>query len=340
LLDSADNPIRADAEKRPTADQAVASSAVRWQALVAQIARFGTRKAQGLVAARSFVEEYRALEHDVAARAPGTYRDALESVYLNAQEQLLRPAYNLRSDVKRWFMHDVPSAFYAMRREILIAIVLFLGFAALGWGAVKYSEELAGLFMDPRQMDEVRAGKVWTDGIFGVTPAAVLSFQITLNNILVTLFAFGVGVFYGLGTLYILAVNGSMLGALFAFTYSYGVGDRLLNFIPAHGMVELFVICLGAGCGLHVGDALVNPGMQARAEAFRSAISRATPVLLYGCAGLLVCGVIEGYVSPNPAVGFSVRVAIGLSWFLLFLAGLTGVLYRKRSGAAQSQGQK
>ena len=177
-------------------------------------------------------------------------------------------------------------------------------------------------------MDEVRAGKVWTDSIFGVAPASVLSFQITLNNIMVALFAFVIGALYGLGTVYILAVNGLMLGALFKFTYAHGVGDRLLNFIPAHGMVELFVICLAAGCGLHVGDALVNPGQKTRALAFREAISRATPVLLFGCAGLLVCGVIEGYISPNPAVNFATRVGIGLSWLLLFLGALSGFIWR------------
>ena len=305
------------------------AAASRWQKLILQTQRFALRKPQGLAAARAFVAEYRALEHDIAALPErGTFRSALESVYLRAQEQLLRPAYNLRADFKRWFVQDVPEAFWAMRTEILIAVVLFLGFAAIGATAVHYSQDLAGLFMDPRQMDEVRAGKVWTDNIFGVTPASVLSFQITLNNILVALFAFVIGALYGLGTVYILAVNGLMLGALFKFTYAYGVGDRLLNFIPAHGMVELFVICLAAGCGLHVGDALVNPGEKSRALAFREAISRATPVLLFGCAGLLVCGVIEGYISPNPAVGFATRVGIGLSWLLLFLGALSGFIWR------------
>ncbi len=305
------------------------ASAARWQNFVLQTQRFALRKPMGLAAAQNFIAEYRALEHDIAALPEqGHFRSALESLYLRAQEQLLRPAYNLRADIKRWFVVDVPQAFWAMKMEILIAVTLFLGFAAVGWTAVHFSEDLAGLFMDPRQMDEVRAGKVWTDSIFGVTPASVLSFQITLNNILVALFAFVIGAMYGLGTIYILAVNGLMLGALFAFTYHYGVGDRLLNFIPAHGMVELFVICLAAGCGLHVGDALVNPGQQSRAVAFRAAISRATPVLMFGCAGLLICGLIEGYISPNPSVNFATRVGIGLSWLLLFLSGLSGVLWR------------
>lgn len=303
----------------------------RWQAFLAATSQFAGRKPQGLSAARQFIADYRALEHRIAGLPPGPNRTALESLYLRAGEQLMRPAVRASADFKRWFFETVPMAFWQLKREILIAILLFLGFAAIGATGVYYSEELAGLFMDRRQMDQVRAGKVWTDSIFGIAPASVLSFQITLNNILVSLFAFVVGALYGLGTIYILGVNGLMLGALFAFTYTHGVGDRLLNFIPAHGMVELFVICMAAGCGLHVGDALVNPGQTPRAEAFRRAVNNAVPALLFGCLGLVVCGLIEGYISPNPNVSFTLRVGIGLAWFVLFFGMLSGWFWRKRA---------
>lgn len=308
----------------------------RWQAFLGATVQFSGKKRNGLPAALGFIADYRALEHRIAGLAPGPNRNALESLYLRAQEQLMRPATNARADFKRWFFETVPNAFWQLKREILIAIVLFLGFAAIGATGVYYSEELAGLFMDRRQMDQVRAGKVWTDSIFGIAPASVLSFQITLNNILVSLFAFVVGALYGLGTVYILGVNGLMLGALFSFTYAHGVGDRLLNFIPAHGMVELFVICVAAGCGLHVGDALVNPGQRSRADAFRRAVDNAVPVLLFGCLGLVVCGLIEGYISPNPNVSFALRIGIGLAWFVLFFGMLSGWFWRKRSPAQRS----
>ena len=310
----------------------------RWQAFFASTSLFGSKKAQGLAATRAFLADYRALEHRIASLPSGPNRIALESLYLRGQEQLMRPATHFSAEFKRWFFETVPQAFWQLKREVLIAILLFLGFAAIGATGVYYSEELAGLFMDRRQMDQVRAGKVWTDSIFGIAPASVLSFQITLNNILVSLFAFVVGSLYGLGTIYILGVNGLMLGALFSFTYAHGVGDRLLNFIPAHGMVELFVICVAAGCGLHVGDALVNPGQRSRSEAFRSAVNNAVPVLLFGCLGLVVCGLIEGYISPNPNVSFALRIGIGLSWFVLFFGALSGWFWRGFGSMRQTKG--
>jgi uncharacterized membrane protein SpoIIM required for sporulation len=305
----------------------------RWQRFAVEIDALKSTDKWNAERSRALIGEFRALEHALEAvnqQSPnGALARSLASLRLLAADRLSLPAPQTRSALPRWVMLEVPQAFASVRSAVLIAVTLFAVFSVIGWLMVDFAPDLAGLFMDPRQMDEVRAGKVWTDEIFGVVPGSVLSVSIMLNNILVSLFAFGVGVIYGLGTLYILGLNGLMLGALLGFTYQNGVGDRLMNFIPAHGCAELFIICLAAGCGLFVGHALVHPGAKTRASAFQHAIATCTPVLLFGCAGLVVCGIIEGYVSPNPAVGLGLRWGIGLSWLAIFLIFLTGLPFRK-----------
>jgi uncharacterized membrane protein SpoIIM required for sporulation len=255
---------------------------------------------------------------------------ALSSLYQRAADMFGTPKLSAWNAFQRWFCVSVPDKVRELRAAIIIATSLFIGFCVTGWMMVQFAPELAELFMDPRQMDEVRDGKVWTDGLFGVIPGSVLSFQIMLNNIIVSLFAFAIGSIYGLGTIYILATNGLMLGALFSFTYQSGVGDRLLLFVVAHGFVELFVICIAAGCGLYLGDSLIHPRGKPRSQAFRDAMQNCVPVLLFGCAGLVICGLIEGYISPNPAFSFAVRLAVGLGWFAVFFALLIGLPWRKQ----------
>jgi len=305
----------------------------RWQRFADEIDALKGKDSWSAARSRHLVAEFRALEHAIEAvhaKAPdGALARSLASLRLLAADQLSMPSGPGHFALSRWFMLEVPQAFSKVKIAVLIAVVLFVLFSVLGWLMIDFAPDLAGMFMDPRQMDEVRDGRVWTDEIFGVIPGSVLSVNIMLNNILVSLFAFGVGVIYGLGTIYILGLNGLMLGALMGFTYQNGVGDRLLMFIPAHGCAELFIICLAAGCGLFVGHALVHPGAKTRAAAFQSAISTCTPVLLFGCAGLVICGIIEGYISPNPAVGLTVRWGIGLSWLAIFLVFLTGMPFRK-----------
>ena len=139
------------------------AAASRWQKLVLQTQAFAQRKPQGLAAARAYVAEYRALEHDIAALPErGAFRSALESVYLRAQEQLLRPAYNLRADIKRWFVHDVPEAFWAMRMEISIAVLLFLAFGAIGATAYIVFRPAENSLTDDHENDEEEAERAWS----------------------------------------------------------------------------------------------------------------------------------------------------------------------------------
>ena len=73
----------------------------------------------------------------------------------------------------------------------------------------------------------VERGKLWTEGLLNVVPSSVLSVQILANNIVVSLFAYVPGFLFGLGTLYILGLNGLMLGAVFAFVGQHGLAGGL-----------------------------------------------------------------------------------------------------------------
>ncbi len=317
----------------------------KWLGFYQKLRLHRKTKRLGLPIARAMLADYRALEHDLNRAPNGSYRTSLQSIYLQTQEYLMLPDTRWRPALWHWLSVEVPTSFKALRLPIAIAVALFVLFGIAGFVMVTAAEEMAGIFIGQAQMDEVRAGKVWTDSVFTVAPAVVLSFGIMLNNIVVCLTTFVVGIVFGLGTIYMMAVNGLMLGGLLAFCHHYGVMYRLLHFIPAHGVVELFIICVSAGCGLYVGDALVSPGAKtfrdgeriahvpSRAESFRDAIHVATPVMLFACLGLVVCGIIEGYVSPHPNVPMWTRLVIGFGWFVIFFSMLAGWIYRKPAAA-------
>src|SRR6202022_4933171 len=160
--------------------------------------------------------------------------------------------------------------------------------------------ELVALFASPDLVARVERGQLWTEGLLNIVPSSVLSLQILTNNIVVSLFAYCAGFLFGLGTLYILGLNGLMLGAVFAFTSLHGLGNDLFTFVVAHGCVEISVMCLSGAAGAAVGEALIRPGAATRAESFRRAALQSGKLIL-ACALLLVrSGLIEGYVSPHP----------------------------------------
>jgi uncharacterized membrane protein SpoIIM required for sporulation len=173
----------------------------------------------------------------------------------------------------------------------------------------------------------VERGELWTDSILNVVPSSVLSLQILTNNIVVSLFAFCAGCLFGLGTFYIIGLNALTLGAMFEFTAQHGLQGRLFEFVAAHGLVELSCICLAGAAGAAVGEALVRPGAATRAESFRRAALDSGKLLVAIVVLLLGCGLIEGYVSPDPDIPLAARLIIGVGYFLVMIAMLRGWLF-------------
>jgi uncharacterized membrane protein SpoIIM required for sporulation len=178
----------------------------------------------------------------------------------------------------------------------------------------------------------VERGELWTDGMLNVVPSSVLSVQILTNNIVVSLFAYCAGFLFGLGTFYIVGLNGMMLGAIFMFCRQHGMDDELLQFIVAHGCVELSVMVLSGAAGAAVGEALIRPSTMRRAQSFQIAALRTSKVLV-ACVVLLIgCGFIEGYISPDPEFPFWARAVVGLGYWFFMISLLRGYpLGRSRS---------
>lgn len=282
-------------------------------------------------------DDYRLLAHDVArARLlmPETRtREYLESAYAQAHTALHRAAWHPGYALLHLFRDEIPDVVTGLRLHILWATILFLLTVAAGYWLVHAYPDLIGLFASPDLIASVERGQLWTEGLLNIVPSSVLSVQILTNNIVVSLFAYCAGFLFGLGTLYILGLNGLTLGAIFAFTARHGLADDLFGFVVAHGCVELSVMCLSGAAGAAVGEALIRPGLATRAESFRLAALRSGQ-LIFACVLLLIgSGVIEGYVSPNPDIPLWPRIAIGVAYWLVMVALLRGWFFgRRRTG--------
>jgi uncharacterized membrane protein SpoIIM required for sporulation len=83
--------------------------------------------------------------------------------------------------------------------------------------------------------------------------------------------------------------------------------------MAAHGPVELSIIAIACGAGLHLGRAVLDPGETSRKVAIR-AHAREGVQLVLGCAPFLVgIGVVEGFVSPGDFFPWPVKVAVGMA---------------------------
>ncbi|MBV8403753.1 MAG: stage II sporulation protein M, partial [Gammaproteobacteria bacterium] len=260
-------------------------------------------------------------------------RAYLESAYAHTHATLHHGAWHAGSALRRLFTEETPAAVRWLAPYLAWTTLTFVLAALAGYALVHRYPELIALFASPDTIATVERGELWTQGLLNVVPSSILSVQILTNNIVVSLFAYCLGFLFGLGTLYILGLNGLMLGAIFAFVARHGLALALFRFIVAHGCVELSVMCLSGAAGAAIGEALIRPGEGGRLESFRAAALRTGPVLL-ACALLLVgSGLIEGFISPDPRFGLPLRIAIGLTYWCLMVAFLGGRLFPRAAPA-------
>jgi uncharacterized membrane protein SpoIIM required for sporulation len=241
---------------------------------------------------------------------------------------------------ERWFVvcdffrRDFP---VTLRRELRFvgasAAVFCLGLL-LGALVVLLEPRGAELLVPAGVRQYVAQGRMWTDDILSVAPPNSVASGIATNNLTVTIVTFALGMLGGLGTLYMLVNNGVSIGAISALCVKAGMTRGFLDFIAAHGPVELSIIVIAGGAGFMVGQALIDPGELPRGQAL-ALRGREAVKLVLGCAPFLACiGVVEGYVSPGSLFPTWVKAALGLSLGALFW----GYLLRAGSSEAARTG--
>jgi len=249
----------------------------------------------------------------------------LNSLVIRAHGRIYRADAQGGTRIRNFFVRDFPQAFRRTWRYTATAFGVFLLFSGIAFFGTRHDpdfSEFAGISPFFREA-VINNRKHWWERLNDANQIG--STQIFTNNIRVTFYAFALGAMFGVGTLYILAFNGAMFGAIIALTYRAGFGNDLLSFVVGHGVIELSCIFIAGGAGLLIGTALLMPGDLSRGDALKSRGKEAVR-LIVGCVPLLVvAGIIEGFISPQPIspvikIGIGVITGIALYSYLL-LAG-------------------
>ncbi len=316
-------------------DAWLAARAEHWRGAAQHLDALQDNKPMDVENVRAAILDYPEAARDVAVArrvAPNSRMTAfLESVYSGLHIALYREPKTARASLRRFFGEEVPEVVAALSWHIFSVIAGFILATLAGWWLVQTFPELVSLFASEAMINTVQSGELWTDGLLNILPSSVLSIQIFTNNILVALTAMSLGVLYGLGTIYIIGLNGLMLGGVFAFTHRYELADNLLLFVMAHGPVELTIICIAGAVGFCIGESIARPGQLRRIESFQKAVQKGAKLMLLCVIFLVGAGLIEGYISPDPQFSMTFRIVVGFAYLMVFVFALRGFGLRKRA---------
>lgn len=306
-----------------------------WQQLDDRLPALEDNKPVSPELALDVVRQYPEIARDLAIAkraAPGGRVSAyLEHTYARLHRVLFKPPPQPLRERVAAARTEIPATVAALRWHIFWVTAWFVLTAAAGWWLVATYPELISLVASEQMIDRVQQGELWTDDLLNVTLSSLLSAEIFTNNIAVALMCLCLGLFYGLGTIYIIGINGIMLGGVFAFTAHHELGARLFEFVCAHGFVELSIICIAGAVGAYVGEALARPGHRTRIKALQHRVAQTSGLMVLCAVFLVGAGIIEGYVSPDPAFPLGTRLAVGLAYFALFILTLAGFRVPSRS---------
>jgi len=299
-----------------------------WQRLedLLEMLRGSSLKYLSKTEVREFGELYRRAATDLAIARAET-RDPklinyLNSLVIRAHGKVYRSGGEGVSVIKRFFASELPREVRESSRFWLTAFAVFAIFGTLSFALCFYDPDFGTMIGLDRIQTAAETDLKWWESLNAANQVG--SSQILTNNIWVAFMAFAFGAFFGVGTLYILLMNGVMIGGVLGvcFRTNPAFGNDLVTFMAAHGVMELTAIFLAGGAGMMIGYALIDPGNRTRGQALKDAGSKATKIVI-GCAVILVLtGLIEGFLSPSglpPAIKYATGVLTGLLFFLYVL---------------------
>ncbi len=201
---------------------------------------------------------------------------------------------------------------------VAAAVLIMSGLTGLLLGLKE--PEFIELLTPDSIVETVEKGNVWFKDLYTIAPLA--SSGLMTHNISVTFLIFASGITFGVGTLYLLALNGLLIGTIAALCINHNLALEFWSFVLPHGSLELSAIFIAGGAGLVIGHALIDPGPYRRSEVL-ALRSKQSAKLIAGCIPLLVfAGLIEAFFSPSPLpailkIIFSIVLFAALLGFLL-----------------------
>jgi uncharacterized membrane protein SpoIIM required for sporulation len=274
---------------------------------------------------RSDLQELSLLYRQTAADLAAIREDPGSVHFARYINQLLVRAHNTiysghkasPKAILSFFWETYPVAFRRSAKHCLLATVIFAVAGLVGAVLTYQNPDFKVKLLGPQMVETIEKREMWTHSIVGIKPLA--SSAIMTNNMSVGFTTFALGITAGLGTIYMMAFNGLMIGVIGMACWLSGMSVQLWSFVAPHGVLELPAIFIAGGAGLRIAQGLLFPGVLPRRDSLAQAGLEAVQLVLGTIPILIVAGLIEAFVSPT---GLPVSLKFSMAAALFVLLGV------------------
>lgn len=223
----------------------------------------------------------------------------LNQLSANAYQKIYRTKTTDTNRIISFWKTEVPLICYQYRKFIYIAFIIFSAFTFIGAiSAANDGEFVRSVLGDDyvnMSLENIEAGDPVAVYKSGSNWGSFIG--ITINNLKVGLIAFVLGVFLGIGTLYIMFKNCIMLGSFQYFFYEKGVLWESVRGIWIHGAMEIFAIVIECAAGLILGASILFPATHSRYTSFKIGAKTGIKILISTFPFTFAAGFLEGFIT-------------------------------------------
>lgn len=249
--------------------------------------------------------------------------DRLNHLVLRGHHVLYGPGGGKRAQLFSFLATGFPTVVRVQRKQVLLSALLFFVPLVLLVGVLQIYPDFVHYFASPTQLAQYEEMYNPANARLGQRDSddnmAMFAFYIW-NNVKIGIQTFATGLMFGLGTIFFLVMNGTIIGAIAGHLTATGYGEPFWTFVSGHSAMELTAIVLSGAAGLILGAAVIAPGNRSRKMALVEAAKPAIRIM-YGAALMFtLAAFIEGFWSPLKIFEPEIKYAFGAVQWLLVLA--------------------
>lgn len=270
---------------------------------------------------------YRRLCQSLALAADRRYSpalvDRLNRLALRGHHVLYQNRRRQSQRVWEFVVAGFPALVRREWRLVAVATLLFFGPAAGLLAVLQLFPDFVHYLLTPEQIASFHEMYDPAARRIGMREAdtSLLMFGFYIwNNVRIGFQTFAGGLLAGVGSVWFLAANGVVIGAVAGYLTQIGYGQTFWSFVAGHSSLELLAIVLSGSAGLRLGLAVIAPGNQSRRSALVAA-ARPAVRMMYGAALMfLAAAFVEAFWSPLTEVDYAVKIGAGLAGWMVLLA--------------------
>lgn len=232
------------------------------------------------------------------------YPNRLVKAYLNGLSQkLFLSLYKTRKQplqkLRFFFAEEMPFIMHQSRWQVFIAFFVFALATTIGVISCLNDPEYAAVVTSQYYVEMTEKNIESGDpmAVYKDPNAFHMFLRIAWNNLRVSFYAFALGITAGIGTIFFMLINGTMLGGFQFFFLGKGVFWQSVLTIWQHGTIEILCIILAGGAGIVMGSGVIFPNTYPRMQALQISAKKGMKIMIAITPLIILAAFIEAYIT-------------------------------------------